>query len=102
MPKAARTHRQPTDSAARLRPLDVRPPAHKRGYDSRWYRVRRSYIIKHPLCEKCSLLGRTVMAAIVDHIVPLSAGGPKYDHSNLQSLCRSCHALKTAEDARKY
>lgn len=38
-----------------------------------------------------------VPARIVDHIVPLRAGG-KDDESNYQSLCWSCHVRKTALD----
>jgi len=33
----------------------------------------------------------------VDHIVPLSRGGGD-ERSNLQPLCRPCHAAKTARE----
>lgn len=39
------------------------------------------------------------LAEIVDHIVPVDvAPGRRLDDSNLQSLCRSCHAVKTNAD----
>lgn len=36
----------------------------------------------------------------VDHIEPVSKGGHKFDERNLQTLCRSCHHEKTAEENR--
>ncbi|WP_425301263.1 HNH endonuclease [Nocardia wallacei] len=40
------------------------------------------------------------MAVEVDHIVNVGSGGDRYDWANLQSLCRICHAAKTASEAR--
>lgn len=37
------------------------------------------------------------VATEVDHIVPLSKGGPDSAH-NKQGLCRECHRLKTLAD----
>ena len=34
----------------------------------------------------------------VDHIIPLHQGGPD-NASNLQTLCKACHAAKTASEA---
>jgi 5-methylcytosine-specific restriction endonuclease McrA len=31
---------------------------------------------------------------VVDHIVPIAAGGARLESSNHQSLCRSCNAVK--------
>jgi 5-methylcytosine-specific restriction endonuclease McrA len=51
-----------------------------------------------PLCAMC--LARTppriTEATVADHIVALVNGGP--DDGPLQSLCRACHAIKTAQD----
>ena len=30
-----------------------------------------------------------------DHVIPMHHAGAKYDMSNLQTLCRSCHFDKT-------
>jgi 5-methylcytosine-specific restriction endonuclease McrA len=35
-----------------------------------------------------------------DHIVPISENGDPLDPSNVQILCRACHAKKTASEAR--
>lgn len=37
----------------------------------------------------------------LDHIIPLSAGGPD-DLSNLQILCANCHAAKTQEERMRF
>jgi 5-methylcytosine-specific restriction protein A len=39
---------------------------------------------------------------MVDHIVPLRAGGARLEVGNLQALCNRCHNRKTAGDTRKY
>lgn len=46
----------------------------------------------------CKAKGRVTPATEVDHIVPLRQGGARLDRSNLQSLCRPCHAQKTRSD----
>lgn len=72
----------------------------KQGYDSRWLRFRKHWILTHPVCERCGNGSATATGSDlhVDHIQPLKAGGSKYDPNNLQTLCRSCHSIKTAED----
>ena len=60
-------------------------------YHSReWKRVRGLQLSKFPLCKECFH-----PAIIVDHIVEIKDGGKKLSLSNLQSLCRSCHNIKT-------
>jgi 5-methylcytosine-specific restriction protein A len=39
-----------------------------------------------------------VVGTEVDHIRPISQGGPEDDESNLQLLCKACHAAKTARE----
>lgn len=42
-------------------------------------------------------MGRLRAANTVDHVVPISEGGPPYpDHDGLASYCPSCHSAKTA------
>ena len=62
-----------------------------------WYRYReraKSYLARNPWCEECRRCGRSTIAADVDHITPLSAGGLD-DLDNLQSLCKECHHEKS-------
>lgn len=45
-------------------------------------------------CQGC---GKTDTRIYVDHIVEMKDGGAPLDRSNLQGLCASCHAKKTAK-----
>lgn len=86
----------------RARRHDRRESASKRGYDREWAKLRHSYASEHPLCEHCQRQGLTVPVHEVDHILPFNGPGDplRLDRSNLQSLCRPCHAKKTAQDQR--
>jgi len=48
-----------------------------------------------PNCRDCAAKGDMRLAEEVDHIVPLAAGGQDTD-DNVRSLCRFCHATRTA------
>jgi 5-methylcytosine-specific restriction protein A len=48
------------------------------------------------LCERCTAAGRTSVATVVDHIVPLALGGSD-DDANTRNLCDPCHLEVTAE-----
>ena len=63
-----------------------------------WRELRRSYLDGHPLCAMCLKEGRYTTATIVDHIVPIRQGGARLDINNLQSLCLSCHTIKSNEE----
>jgi 5-methylcytosine-specific restriction protein A len=43
---------------------------------------------------------RLTEAKEVDHIKPISEGGEAFDIGNLQSLCVSCHAKKSAKEGQ--
>ena len=63
-----------------------------------WRKLRAMKLAQEPMCEECARLGRLTPAQMVDHIVPINKGGGALDKSNLQSLCNSCHARKSAKD----
>lgn len=76
---------------------DRRGSRHERGYDWRWEKLRPVALARDlGLCCQC---GRP--AELVDHIVPIRDGGERLDLNNLQSLCRACHDIKTADDLRR-
>ena len=80
------------------RDIDTRPSAAQRGYGKGWRNLRDWYIGRHPICESCN----TRSSEIVDHIVPLKAGGDRLDEDNLQALCNKCHGAKTAVEDPKH
>ena len=63
-----------------------------------WKRVRRKVLVRDGY--ECQLRGPrcTFDAEHVDHIIPVSRGGSD-DPSNLQAVCLTCHAGKTASEA---
>lgn len=63
----------------------------------RWRATRGRILSAEPLCRHCRARGHVTLATEVDHIKPLSQGGTD-DESNLQPLCKQCHADKTAAD----
>jgi len=68
--------------------------AYQRGYTSKWDKVRRVFLMTHPLCVIC---GRP--ATDVDHIVP-HRGDKRlfWDQNNWQPLCHECHSRKTVKE----
>lgn len=67
-----------------------RDPQVHRKYGRSWKRIRNSYAMAHPFCERCYAQGVLRHVEEVHHIVPISRGGT-HATSNLMSLCRSCH-----------
>lgn len=59
----------------------------------RWRKLSLKMRRENPFCVSCGYLGDDV-----DHIDPVSNGGPIYDENNLQVLCKSCHSKKTAKE----
>lgn len=77
-----------------------RGTASSRGYDRRWYRLRNQFIAENPLCKECMKKGIVKAADEVDHIIPIKvAPHLRLVKTNLQSLCKSCHAIKTRADS---
>jgi 5-methylcytosine-specific restriction protein A len=81
--------------ANRVRTLP--PPSKAPDYRIRGHklqRIREHHLRLSPLCVHCEAHGLVTVAMEVDHIVPLSQGGPD-TADNRQSLCLSCHRAKT-------
>jgi 5-methylcytosine-specific restriction protein A len=65
----------------------------------RWRRLSAGFRRRHPLCAACLRDGLLVVADHVDHVVPHRGDlAAFWDPQNLQSLCRRCHASKTAAE----
>ena len=67
----------------------------------RWVKLRAAYIQQQPLCEHCLQYGVVTPGVIVDHIIEIEDGGPIWEITNLQHLCRACHNVKTGREAAK-
>ena len=70
---------------------------------ARWQRLRELCLNRSPLCQDPYGVhardNRPEAATDVDHIVAITvAPGRAGDLSNLQSLCRSCHARKSGQE----
>lgn len=78
---------------------DNRPSAHQRGYGSTWRMLRLMQLRSQPICaDPFGVHGGIIVPATdVDHIVPRSRGGEDVIE-NLQSLCHSCHSMKTRRE----
>jgi len=80
----------------------TRVNATDRGYTYRWRKARTLFLKRNPLCRVCAARGVDTAANVVDHIVPHKGDTRLFwDRNNWQSLCKTCHDIKTAkEDGR--
>ena len=73
--------------------------ADKARSSARWQHLRASVLAEQPLCVHCLQCKRTRVAREVDHVVGArEAPDLIFDRSNLQPLCRQCHARKSARE----
>src|SRR5262249_30098473 len=73
------------------------PTTRERGYGGAWPRVRLSILARDRYrCRYCG--GR---ANTVDHVVPISAGGPRLDPRNLVAACLPCNVRRARERERR-
>jgi len=64
-----------------------------------WRKFSDWYKRQHPLCENCKAKGIVTPVYCVDHVIEIKDGGALLSSSNSRSLCRRCHARKTAFEA---
>jgi 5-methylcytosine-specific restriction endonuclease McrA len=70
---------------------DLRLSASQRGYDHNHRKWRAVILRRDPICKMCN----SALSTHADHIIPINQGGSKYDYSNGQGLCVSCHNRKS-------
>lgn len=70
----------------------------ERGYGADWVKIRAKALLRDGhLCKICFKGGIITVATEVDHILNKAKGGTN-SMSNLQSVCKSCHAAKTLKE----
>ncbi|MFE3326884.1 HNH endonuclease [Streptomyces sp. NPDC059176] len=67
------------------------------GSTRKWREFRADRLRAEPQCRWCGAKDELE----VDHIIPLSAGGSKWDPDNVQTLCATCHDVKSSQDRRQ-
>jgi 5-methylcytosine-specific restriction endonuclease McrA len=97
MPQRIPTHRPIRLRSSTKRDDTNRPNAAQRGYCDRRHRKWRQAVLTRDAwaCQHC---GRIDQANHADHIVPVAAGGDRYDVANGQCLCLRCHSRKTSRE----
>ena len=90
-----------------------RASASERGYDSKWAKARLVWLSSNPLCVHCKRDGRTIVATVVDHVIPHKLKDAIHSDNaeriakaqylfwwqgNWQSLCKMHHDVKTATE----
>lgn len=77
------------------RALRDRTRSGSRVYGTRWQRLRKMYLARHPICECEAQCGRP--AIVVDHKQPHNGDlSLMYAWDNLQAMTKPCHDAKTA------
>lgn len=68
----------------------------------KWRKTAKAFRESNPCCVKCEAEGIVSATEYVDHIERIEGGGEKYDHSNLQGLCKFHHNSKSGKEAHGY
>jgi 5-methylcytosine-specific restriction protein A len=73
----------------------------ERGYNYRWQKASKVFLLDNPLCVYCGKLGRITPATVVDHIIPHKGDEELFwDVGNWQPLCKLCHDSVKADEER--
>ena len=68
---------------------------------TQWRKLRQAQLSLEPMCAGCLAGGIVTAADTVDHVFPWQQIGEHSFYRNLyQSLCVSCHTIKTAMEKR--
>lgn len=81
----------------------------KKAYnDTRWKKVRHTFLLSHPLCEDCLKEGKVYAGTLEDPLQvhhkksPFATGTINYelllDDKNLETICSRHHALRHQEE----
>lgn len=65
-----------------------------------WKKQRTAQLSTNPLCAGCLCGGKVVQAEHIDHVFPHRQNNDRFKRNIFQSLCASCHTLKTQMESR--
>lgn len=88
LPKKPKVERQDTDMR------NLRQKAYQ---NTKWRKMRDTYMHEHPLCEECLKQGKVTPAEDIHHKrSPFQKGEVNWnlllDYNNLEAVCKTCHA----------
>ena len=102
MPNRPAIHRPPGTRSKQQREGERdrrRGSSTARGYDYAWQKLRVRKLRADYLCASCESQGRARLACEVDHVIRITERPDlRLTWDNLQSLCRPCHATKSASE----
>lgn len=82
---------------------EKRPSAAERGYNSKWHKFAKAFLISYPVCSICG-----APATCVDHkdmpadvMLEVYGGQFDLDESHYQALCNRCNARKGKTDDKR-
>ncbi len=78
--------------------IDLQTPEGRNSFyqTKEWRAIRRIVLTEQPYCIECLKEGIHTVATEVDHIIDIKDAPTRcLDITNMQSMCKSCHARKT-------
>ena len=87
---------------ARYKPREARLNSSARGYDHRWDKFRRAFLMANPLCEYCLARGRVEPATVCDHDLPHEHDPDLFWNNTFTALCAKDHNSTKQRMERRY
>ena len=66
----------------------------------RWQDRRLCQLMAEPTCVECAKQGLVRVATVADHVTPWDGNEDEFWHGALQSMCASCHGIKSASERK--
>ena len=63
---------------------------------AQWKKVRKAYLSQFPICQVAEYCGDIVPGKVIDHIIPITQGGAKFDPRNFCTMSKRIHDIKSA------
>jgi hypothetical protein len=73
--------------------------------NKKWQRLRKSYLMYHPMCEKCGKLATDVHhinSPFDDGLSDIERLGRLLDVNNFQALCQECHGTLHRKNQKNF